>query len=80
MTETTAEKTARLRALRYVRDGSPDERKARAKAYAEAKKAARTAAAMAFFDSLHDAIKAGDDYRADSILAKVGIYLPPRKR
>lgn len=47
--ETPAEKTARLRALRYTRDGHPDENRARAKAaavYAERVRNARADAAM----------------------------------
>lgn len=75
MSETTAQKTARLRALRYARDGSPDERKAAAKARVELKEKVRVAAINMYFDALHSAVKREDD---SAFYQLTGIKLPPK--
>jgi hypothetical protein len=57
-TETTAQKTARLRALRYAVKGSPDEHRAAARALKEANERLRIARLNAFFGELRRQVNA----------------------
>lgn len=55
--ETTAQKTARLRALRHARDGSPDENRKNAQAAKAANRRQRLARMTAAAEIVTDAMK-----------------------
>jgi hypothetical protein len=67
--ETAAEKTARLRALRYAVQGSPDEKRAAKKAVKEALTRANNARAAAFWGTLGKAVRQNPDAVAANLEA-----------